>query len=80
MLDVFNDPWFKFVFQGVQSCITIYMTLLAGNLKPHAWVFGLFNQVLWAFFIVATQSWGWVPMCLALTYVYFKNHLKWNKK
>ena len=79
MLDLFDHQWFRWTFQGVQSCITIYMTLLAGNLKPNAWLFGLFNQILWVTYIVATASWGWAPMCAALTFVYLKNHFQWNK-
>jgi hypothetical protein len=65
-------PWFM-------SAITIWMTLLAGNLHPKAWAVGLFNQCLWATWIVYTQNWGLAPMCVALTYVYLRNHFKWSK-
>jgi hypothetical protein len=65
-------PW-------VMSCITIYMTLMAGNQKPWAWGVGLANQALWATWIVTTQAWGLLPMTIALTWVYARNHLKWTR-
>jgi hypothetical protein len=37
------------------------------------------NQALWLVFIVATGTWGLLPMNLALWIVYGRNHLKWNK-
>jgi hypothetical protein len=60
------------------SAITIYMTVLAGNKSRNAWLFGLANQALWFIWIVATASWGLLPMNLALWIVYGRNHLKWN--
>jgi hypothetical protein len=62
------------------SAITIYMTVLAGNKHPKAWLFGLVNQALWLVWIVATASWGLIPMNLALWIVYGRNHLKWAKQ
>lgn len=73
MLDqlVFWMPW-------LLSVITIYMTVLAGNKSRHAWAIGLANQALWLIWIVASESWGLIPMNLALWIVYGRNHLKWN--
>lgn len=64
-------PW-------VISSITIYMTLLAGNKNRNAWLFGLLNQALWLTWIVATASWGLLPMNAALWVIYLRNHLKWG--
>lgn len=61
------------------SAITIYMTVLAGNKSRHAWLVGLGNQALWLLFIVATGTWGLLPMNFALWVVYGRNHMKWNK-
>lgn len=61
------------------SAITIYMTVLAGNKSKHAWLIGLGNQALWLVFILSTQTWGLLPMNLALWVVYSRNHLKWNR-
>lgn len=72
MIDIVRDylPW-------LLSAITIYMNVLAGNKAPGAWAVGLGNQALWLVWIVATQSWGFLPMNLALWIVYGRNHLKW---
>lgn len=64
-------PW-------VLSVITIWMTVLAGNKHPSAWAVGLANQALWLGWIVASASWGLVPMNIALWVVYARNHLKWS--
>ena len=64
-------PW-------LMSAITIYMTVLAGNKSKHAWAVGLFNQALWLTWIVATASWGFLPMNIALWIVYGRNHFKWS--
>ena len=63
-------PW-------IMSAITIYMTVLAGNVHRHAWAVGLFNQALWLTWIVMTGTWGLIPMNVALWIVYARNHLKW---
>ena len=68
---VFWMPW-------LLSAITIYMTVLAGNKNRYAWVIGLANQALWLIWIVASESWGLIPMNIALWIVYGRNHLKWN--
>ena len=59
------------------SAITIYMTVLAGNKHPYAWAVGLVNQALWFVWIVASNTWGLLPMNAALWIVYFRNHIKW---
>ena len=68
---VFWMPW-------ILSAITIYMTVLAGNKNRYAWAIGLANQALWLIWIVASESWGLIPMNIALWIVYGRNHLKWN--
>lgn len=60
------------------SAITIYTMLLAGNKNKYAWAGGLVNQALWLVWIVASHSWGLIPMNLALWVVYARNHLKWK--
>lgn len=73
MLDLIRDylPW-------LLSAITIWMTLLAGNVHKSAWLVGLGNQALWLVWIVATGTWGLIPLNVALWIVYSRNHLKWN--
>lgn len=60
------------------SAITIWMTLLAGNVHRSAWLVGLGNQALWLIWIVVTGTWGLIPLNVALWIVYARNHLKWN--
>ena len=38
------------------SVITIWMTVLAGNKHPSAWLIGLLNQALWLGWIVASSA------------------------
>lgn len=64
-------PW-------LMSCMTIWMTLLAGNNHPRAWAVGLINQIFWITWIIASQTWGLIPMSIALAIVYARNHFKWN--
>ena len=66
-------PW-------ILSAITIYMFLLAGNKKKSAWIVGLCNQVLWLIWIITIQSWGLLPMNIALWVIYFRNYIKWSKE
>lgn len=60
------------------SAITIWMTILAGNKSRWAWAVGLGNQGLWLVWIVASASWGLLPMNAALWAVYARNHMKWK--
>ena len=62
------------------SAITIWMTLLAGNKHQNAWLIGLGNQFLWAIWIIASGSWGLIPLNIALWVVYARNHFKWRRK
>lgn len=73
MIDLIRDylPW-------ALSALTIYMTLLAGNRHPRAWLVGLVGQALWLVWILASKSWGLLPMNAALWLVYARNHLKWR--
>ena len=64
-------PW-------LMSAMTIWMTLLAGNNNKHAWAVGLVNQIFWVTWIVASKTWGLIPMSIALGIVYARNHFKWN--
>jgi hypothetical protein len=36
------------------------------------------NQILWMTWIIASQTWGLVPMSIALAIVYARNHFKWK--
>lgn len=61
------------------SAITLWMTLLAGNKHPSAWLVGLVNQALWLIWIIVSSAWGLLPMNIGLWIVYARNHMKWSK-
>lgn len=74
MSSVIRDylPW-------LMSAITVWMTLLAGDKRPHAWLVGLGNQALWSTWIIVTSTWGFVPLNIALWIVYWRNYWKWQR-
>ena len=60
------------------SVITISQLVMAGNKHRNAWLVGLGNQFLWLTWIIASASWGLLPMNMAIWFVYGRNHLKWR--
>ena len=66
-------PW-------ILSALTIWMTLLAGNMHRSAWLVGLANQALWLLWMIVSENWGLIPLNIALWIVYTRNHLKWKTK
>lgn len=64
----------------IMSAIAIYMNVLAGSKRKHAWAVGLGNQMLWLIWIVITGNWGFIFMNLALWIVYLRNHVKWQEE
>lgn len=62
------------------SGITIYMTVLQGNLNKKAWVVGLINQLFWTIWIVVSGTWGLLLLNICLWYLYTRNHLKWSRR
>lgn len=68
----------SFDYTWIMSAITITGMWLAGNKTPWAWVLGIGNQALWLLFIVQMESWGLLPMLIALLFVYGRNLWKWR--
>lgn len=67
-------------FPWVLSIAGAYMAFQAGSLKRWAWALGLFLQALWLVWILCSGHYGFLVQNLALWVIYFRNHLKWNKK
>ncbi len=61
------------------SAITVTSALMAGSLHRSAWSLSLVNQSLWLLWIVTTHSWGFLPMNIALTAVFARNHWRWTR-
>lgn len=66
-------PW-------ILSIVTITMTAMAGRLHRKSWVVGLAGNVLWLIWIIASKSWGFLPLNIVLFFLYAKNHLSWREK
>lgn len=62
------------------SAITIFATVLTGNKHRLAWIVSLAGQALWLVYIVASGSWGFLPLTATLTVLYLRNHLKWREE
>lgn len=62
------------------SAITVVQMRLAGMLHRHAWIIMLSNQSLWLTWIIATGTWGLLPMNIALWYVGACNQLGWKNR
>ena len=60
------------------SALTIYSAVLAGDKKPAAWTVGIANQVLWAVWIIASETWGMLPMNVVLAVIFVRNFIKWR--
>lgn len=60
------------------SVITITQIVMAGNKHRHAWAVGLGNQAFWLTWIIASASWGLLPMNAVIWIVYVRNHMKWR--
>lgn len=66
-------PW-------ILSFNTISVQWLAGNEYKHTWTIALLNQVLWFAWMIASESWGFFPMNLVLTFIFARNFFKWRKE
>lgn len=64
-------PW-------LMSATTVLAMYLAGEKKPSAWILSIANQMLWLIWILASQSWGLLPMNAALWVVFIRNYRKWS--
>ena len=53
---------------------------LAGKNNKYGWALGIFAQLLWIIFAIATNQYGFILSALAYGYVYSLNFYKWNKQ
>jgi hypothetical protein len=65
-------PWFL-------SAVTILTQWMLGNRDDKAWIISLCSQPLWFLWSVLSHSYGFLPLNLFLTVIYFRNYLKWKK-
>lgn len=62
------------------SILTIYSAFLAGQKKASSWTVGLVNQALWLVWIFAGESWGLLPMNIALWVIFARNLRLWRRE
>lgn len=59
------------------SINTFAVMWLVGNHRILGWVLGVLGQCGWFVFIAVFDAYGFLPLAVALTYVYTRNLLKW---
>lgn len=59
------------------SVTTLATNWLAGSKWTYTYAIGLANQGLWFWWIFLSGTYGLLVLNLALTVIYFRNHLRW---
>lgn len=59
------------------TAVGLLIFWLAGNKRWEAWLLGLFNQVLWVSYAIATDQYGWIIGAAAYGAMYARNLRKW---
>jgi len=62
------------------SAISIWMNILMGYRKPYVWLIGLANQLLWSLWILYSHHWGFLPMNIAMWFIFTRNHYLWKEQ
>lgn len=62
----------------VLSALGVLGMYLAGKKLKSGWAVGIFAQVVWIVYAIATGQWGFIPASIAYGYVYIKNWCTWR--
>ncbi|GAH38109.1 unnamed protein product [marine sediment metagenome] len=62
----------------VLSTTSIVILWLMGNKSPWGPRLGLANQILWVYYVTATDQWGLLPGVLIYTVIHIRNIIKWQ--
>lgn len=65
-------PWFL-------SAWTLGAMWIAGGQPRKGWIFALVGQLPWTAYTFASGAWGFLPLNVGLTIVYYRN-LRVNRK
>jgi hypothetical protein len=68
------------ILSWILSATSAIMLIAMGNKYKYAPMIGIFNQVLWIIYTVATKQWGLLPGVIIYLIVHIRNHRKWTKK
>lgn len=60
------------------SLCTIVMTVAQGDKKLWSWGVGLLGQIGWFAYSIGTETWGFLPLNVILTFLYIRNWMKWS--
>lgn len=53
---------------------------VAGNHNKAGWMIGIIAQVLWFWYAIATEQFGFILSCFAYGWVYARNWLRWSRE
>lgn len=67
------SPWWSYVL----TAVGVTGLILAGRKLWWSWLIGLFAQVLWTSYAVATEQWGFIVSAFAYGWVYASNTRRW---
>lgn len=65
-------PW-------VTSAFTLVGMWLLAEKRWQGWVVGLVNQVFWIWTTVVFQTWGFIPLTVALVVIYRRGLYRWRR-
>jgi hypothetical protein len=51
---------------------------MAGNKQKAAWIISLISQGLWMWWIIVSETYGFIPLNLCIVIVSTRNYLKWK--
>lgn len=66
-------PW-------IMSLWSLTGSYLDGKKYKYSPLIKFFGQGLWLIWIPLTGNWGFLPLAILLTVIYYRNHLLWTKK
>lgn len=66
------------VWSLVLAGVGIFGLYLAGSKNKWGWTVGLFAQILWFVFAIATKQYGFTVSAMAYGWVYARNYIRWR--
>ena len=60
--------------------VGVFGLYLAGKKNLYGWAIGIFAQLLWIAYAIATSQYGFLVSAIAYGWVYGKNYLNWKKE
>lgn len=62
------------------AAVGILGIYLAGKKLKSGWAVGIFAQLLWLAYAIATKQWGFLFTAFAYGSIYLKNYLAWRRE